>query len=106
MPNLTRRRVNDSPESWHIFYAGVRVGTISERRGNPAGTDPWQWTCGFYPGGQPGADRYGTAPTFDAARDAFAQAWPDYLAKHTEADLQENRDWQQQDDVRRRTAPL
>ena len=27
----------------------VRVGSIAVRSGNPADTDPWGWSCGFYP---------------------------------------------------------
>jgi hypothetical protein len=26
MPALTRNRVNDRPETWHVHYAGARVG--------------------------------------------------------------------------------
>ena len=33
MPTLTRKRVNDRPETWHIHYAGVRVEVIVERSG-------------------------------------------------------------------------
>jgi hypothetical protein len=47
MPNLTRKRVNDRPETWHIHYAGVQVGMIIERSGNPTHTDRWEWDCGF-----------------------------------------------------------
>jgi hypothetical protein len=86
MPELTRRRVNDHPETWHINYAGVLVGVIAERSGNPAGTDRWQWSCGFYPGSNPGDDRDGTAATFDAARAAFETAWRNYLPLRREAD--------------------
>jgi hypothetical protein len=32
MPILTRKRVNDRPETWHVHYAGVRDGVIVERR--------------------------------------------------------------------------
>jgi hypothetical protein len=71
MPQLTRKRVNTSPETWYINYAGVRVGVITERSGNPRDTDRWQWQCGFYPGSNPGEYRYGTAPDFQAARVAF-----------------------------------
>src|ERR1035437_3272742 len=31
MPALTRKRVNDRPATWHVHYAGVRVGVIVER---------------------------------------------------------------------------
>jgi hypothetical protein len=33
MPVLTRKRVNDQPLTWHVHYAGVRVGVITERSG-------------------------------------------------------------------------
>ena len=45
MPNLTRKRVKR--ETWHIHYAGVQVGMIVERSGNPTHTDRWEWDCGF-----------------------------------------------------------
>jgi hypothetical protein len=35
MPALTRKRVNDRPITWHVHYAGVRVGVIVERSGVP-----------------------------------------------------------------------
>jgi hypothetical protein len=91
MPELTRKRVHEQPECWHIDYDGVRVGTIAHRSGNPRDTDRWRWSCGFYPGGHPGDDRSGTAPTFDAARAAFAAAWRDYLPKRTPGDFEECR---------------
>jgi hypothetical protein len=50
MPALTRKRVNDRPETWHVRCAGVRVGVIVERSGAPPSSDQWQWICGFYPG--------------------------------------------------------
>jgi hypothetical protein len=28
MPELTRKRVNDQPERWHVHYADVRVGPL------------------------------------------------------------------------------
>jgi hypothetical protein len=70
-------------------YAGVRVGVITERSGNPVGTDRWRWFCGFYPGSNPGEDRDGTAPTFDAARAGFETAWREYQPLRTEADFEE-----------------
>jgi hypothetical protein len=51
MPALTRRRSTDAREEcWHIYYGDVRVGTIAIRSGNPYDEDPWEWSCGFYPG--------------------------------------------------------
>jgi hypothetical protein len=35
MPAVTRKRTNDRPETWHIFYGDVRVGVIVERSGAP-----------------------------------------------------------------------
>jgi hypothetical protein len=50
MPALTRHHNPDAPqESWQVFYGDVRVGTIAMRSGNPADTDRWGWSCGFYP---------------------------------------------------------
>jgi hypothetical protein len=86
---LTRRRDPDSrEEAWLIFYGDVHVGTISMRSGNPVGTDPWSWSCGFYPGSEPGDATYGTAVDFDQAREAFERAWTVFLAKRTEADFE------------------
>ena len=89
MPALTRKRVNDRPVTWHVDYAGVRVGVIVERSGAPPTSDPWQWCCGFYPGSKPGDDRHGTAASFEAARAAFEAAWRDYLPKRSDADFEE-----------------
>jgi hypothetical protein len=88
MPALTRKRVNNRPVTWHIRYAGVRVGVICERSGAPPTSDPWEWSCGFYPGSNPGGERRGTAASFEEARAAFEAAWRDYLPKRTEADFQ------------------
>jgi hypothetical protein len=92
MPALTRKRVNDRPVTWHVHYAGVRVGLIVERSGVANTSEPWEWHCGFYPGSNPGELRYGHAASFEAARAAFEAAWSDYLPKRTEADFQEWRD--------------
>jgi hypothetical protein len=92
MPSLTRKRVNDRPVTWHVHYAGVRVGIITERSGNPTNTDRWEWHCGFYPGSRPGEQRYGHAENFQAARAAFDAAWRNYLRKRSEADFEE---WRQ-----------
>jgi hypothetical protein len=92
MPSLTRKRVNDRPETWHVHYAGVRVGVIVERSGAPPSSDPWQWCCGFYPGSEPGEQRYGTSASFETARAAFEAAWHDYLPNLSDADFQAWRD--------------
>jgi hypothetical protein len=60
-PQLTRKRVNGQRETWHIHFAGVRVGLIAERSRILRSSDPWAWRCGFYPGRAPGDDRSGTA---------------------------------------------
>ncbi|WP_141688495.1 hypothetical protein [Bradyrhizobium paxllaeri] len=79
-----------------VYYGDVRVGCIGRRTGNPVDTDPWQWSCGFYPGSSPGECTAGTAATFDQARNAFMAAWAVFLSKRTDADFEEwrrQRDW-------------
>jgi hypothetical protein len=89
----TRRRSTDAPHAtWHIYCGDVRVGSIALRSGNPADTDPWGWSCGFYPGSHPGEHKSGTAATFDQARADFECAWRVFLSNRTEADFQEWRD--------------
>jgi hypothetical protein len=44
---------------------------LQGRVGNPFDTDPWEWSCGFYPGSQPGEHTSGTALTFEEARAGF-----------------------------------
>ena len=92
MPTLTRKRVNDRPVTWHVHYAGVRVGVIVERSGIARAAEPWEWHCGFYPGSEPGEQRYGTGTSFEAARTAFETAWWEYLPRRGEADFQAWRD--------------
>jgi hypothetical protein len=92
MPALTRKRVNDRPVTWHVHYAGVRVGVIVERSGIANSAEPWEWHCGFYPGGKPGGQRYGRAASFETARAAFEAAWHDYLPNLSDADFQAWRD--------------
>jgi hypothetical protein len=92
MPALTRRRYPERLDCWHIYYGDVRVGTIAVRSGNPHNTDPWQWTCGFYPGSHPREHQTGTSETFDQARSEFEAAWAVFSSKRTEADFQEWRD--------------
>jgi hypothetical protein len=85
----TRKCVNDRPVTWHVHYAGVRVGVIVERSGAPPSSDQWEWLCGFYPGSNPGEQRFGAAANFEAARAAFEAAWRDYLPKRTDTDFEE-----------------
>ena len=95
MPELTRRRSLDaSEECWHVYYGDVRVGTIARRVGNPFDTDPWEWTCGFYPGSHPRECTSDTSETFDQARTDFEAAWAVFLTKRTEVDFQAWRDQQ------------
>jgi hypothetical protein len=97
MPALTRRRDHDRREEcWRIYYGDVHVGTIAVRSGIPHDKDPWGWSCGFYPGSNPGEYLSGTAVTFDQARADFEAAWRVFSAKRTEADYQawrDQRDW-------------
>jgi hypothetical protein len=97
MPTLTRRRSLDHREKcWHIYFGDVHVGTITERVGNPHDTDQWEWSCGFYPGSEPGEIQSDTAATFEEARADFERAWRVFLSNRTEADFQawrDQRDW-------------
>jgi hypothetical protein len=69
MLTLTRRRNPDAPQAtWLVYYGDVRVGSIAIRSGNPFCTDQWQWSCGFYPGSEPGECENGMAASFEAAR--------------------------------------
>jgi hypothetical protein len=88
MPELTRRRSTDAPEEcWHVYYGDVHAGTIAIRSGSPYDEDPWEWTCGFYPGSHPGEHQNGTAATFDEARADFEAAWELFLTNRTQADF-------------------
>src|SRR5712671_5995285 len=97
MPELTRRRSEQHREEcWHIYFGDVLVGTITERTGNPHDTDQWEWSCGFYPGSEPGEVSCDTAATFEEARADFERAWQVFLSNRTEADFQawrDQRDW-------------
>jgi hypothetical protein len=41
-------------------FGDVHVGTIARCVGNPGAAENWQWSCGFYPGSDPGEHRVGT----------------------------------------------
>jgi hypothetical protein len=76
MSALTRRRSGNSHhETWRIYLDDVCIGTIGRRAGVPVEVDQWGWSCGFYPGLEPGQHCYGSAETFDLAREAFEDAW-------------------------------
>jgi hypothetical protein len=92
MPELTRKRVNDRPVTWQVNYVGVRVGMIVERSGVANTAEPWEWHCGFYPGSNPGEQRYGRAASFEVARAAFEAAWREFLPRRSECDFQAWRD--------------
>jgi hypothetical protein len=84
-----RRR--QPPRKLAIYYGDVRIGTIGERAGVPVDVDPWGWSCGFYPGLDPGQHRSGSAATFDQARADFEQAWRDLLPKIPDGAFEEYR---------------
>ena len=72
MPAVTRRRSDNAHLiTWHVHCGDVHVGTIGERACVPFDVDLWQWSCGFYPGLNPGLHRYGIAATFEEARAGF-----------------------------------
>ena len=97
MTTLTRRRSNDPHrEGWHVYFGDVQVGHIGRRAGVPPDADQWGWSCGFYPGCDPGEHRNGSAPDFFTARREFEAAWGILSAKRTEGDYQawrDQRDW-------------
>ena len=70
-----------------IMYGDIRAGMIARAVGLPNPPVAWKWSCGFYPGSQPGEIKEGTADTFDQARVAFKEPWRDFLAKRTPADF-------------------
>jgi hypothetical protein len=95
MTILTRRRDPHLPDCWRIHYGDVQVGTVAKAIGTNA-AESWRWSCGFYPGSNPGEHRNGTASSLEEARLAFEAAWDEYLLKRTEADFQawrDQRDW-------------
>ena len=93
MTELTRRRDHHADrEKWNILYGDVRIGSIGLRAGVPNHADQWEWSCGFYPGCDPGQHSSGPAGTFDLARAAFEAAWEQLLPTRTEADFQSWRD--------------
>ena len=53
----------------------------------------WKWSCGFYPGSNPGEQR-AAPPTRSIRRVAFEAAWRVYLPRRSEADFQAWRDHQ------------
>ncbi|OKO87559.1 hypothetical protein AC629_13460 [Bradyrhizobium sp. NAS80.1] len=96
-PPLTRK-LHDNPhlKGWDVYFGDVRIGHIGQRAGVPVNVEQWGWSCGFYPGMEPGAKRSGTAGTFEAAREAFETTWSEMLPTISESALAEwrhDRDW-------------
>lgn len=92
MPKLTRRSTADRHrKTWHVYYGDVHVGTIGERAGIPVHGDQWGWSCGFYPGLEPDQHRYGTAATFEMARERFEADWSALLPEIPEGAFDEYR---------------
>ena len=78
------------------YFSDIHVGTIARAVGTPNMTTQWKWSCGFYPGSEPGEQTHGTADTFDQARADFEKAWIVFSARRTGADYEEwrvQRDW-------------
>lgn len=88
MVELTRRRLNEDFESWGIFYGDVRVGRISHLPGMGSQMI-WQWSCGFYPGCNPGQQSAGNEDTIENARVAFQVAWQTLRPEITSAMINE-----------------
>jgi len=44
-------------QGWYVYCADVRVGWIGQRAGVPKTGHQWDWSCGFYPGIEPGQHR-------------------------------------------------
>ncbi|MDI1262664.1 MAG: hypothetical protein PS018_05340 [bacterium] len=95
MAELRRRPDRDPNQSggWFIYHGDVRVGHIGKRAGVPVDVDQWGWSCGFYPGCDPGEQTHGSAPTFEAAKDGFQSAWDRLLQKKTAAHFEIWRRW-------------
>jgi hypothetical protein len=93
---LLQRILHREQETWLVYYGDVHAGTIGRAVGNPGAAPLWTWHCGFYPGSDPGEQKYGSEESFDEARSAFERAWALFLARRTAADFQvwrDERDW-------------
>jgi hypothetical protein len=93
MPALTRRP-NDDPHrtGWHVYYGDVHVGAIGTRAGVPVSAPQWQWSCGFYPGLEPGQRTSGVAEDFETARAGFEDDWRRLMPQLSENAFEE---WRQ-----------
>jgi hypothetical protein len=86
-PALTRRPDKDPNHGggFFVYFGDVRVGHIGKRAGVPNHAPQWGWTCGFYPGCDPGQSTNGTAETFEEARAGFEGAWNKLRPTRTDA---------------------
>lgn len=92
MPALIRRPSDDPHrEGWNVYCGDVQVGHIGRRAGVPVTAPQWSWSCGFYPGMEPGMHKTGIAEGFEAARAGFEKDWACVLPTLTEADFDECR---------------
>jgi hypothetical protein len=64
---------------------------IGRRAGVPVAAAQWAWSCGFYPGMEPGAHKSGVAESFESARAGFEADWHRILPTLTEASFSECR---------------
>jgi hypothetical protein len=85
MTELTRRPAKGPDLGWVVYFGDVRVGHIGKRTGVPVSEPQWGWTCGFYPGCDPGQQTNGTGETFEEARAGFEEAWNRLRPTRTEA---------------------
>ena len=79
-----------------IQVDGSSVSATSGSATSANDAPQWGWTCGFYPGCDPGQQENGTAETFEESRSAFELAWNKLAATRTEAHYElwrRNRDW-------------
>jgi len=97
MPELTRRPDNDPHrKGWNVYFGDVRVGQIGIRAGVPVDSEQWGWSCGFYPGCDPGQHYNGATDTLEEARAEFEAAWARLLPTRSELHFElwrRNRDW-------------
>jgi hypothetical protein len=73
-PHPTPQRQQPSRDMARLF-GDVHIGTIGKRAGVPHDVQQWGWSCGFYPGCEPGQHTNGAADTFEAARKGFEEDW-------------------------------
>lgn len=86
LTQLTRRPDNDPHKAggWFVYFGDVRVGHIGKRTGVPTHAPQWGWSCGFFPGCDPGQQTHGTGETFEEAKADFEKAWQQLSATRTE----------------------